>query len=365
MPRPELTIAQILAWADAYYERTGKWPNVKCGRVLEPADEKWTNIDQALRVGLRGLNPGQSLARLLAKRRGKRNRRALPSYSHRQILAWADAFHARHGRWPRCGDGSIADAPGETWYAVDTALRNGQRGLPGGHSLARLLSAKRGISNRGNLPRLSHKQILSWADSYRKRNGTWPLARNEAVVESPQDSWHGINQALYLGRRGLRQGSSLPRLLARYRGVTRHVRRPPLHERQILAWADAYNDRTTKWPNSKSGAIPESPGESWRKIEKALRCGTRGLPGNITLAKLLAKRRGARYHLALPPLTEEKILRWARAYKRQTGRWPNRDSGPIPNSRGESWGGIRHALNHARRSLKRRTTLKELLESRG
>ena len=33
--RPRLTIAQVLAWADAHYARTGKWPTIKSGAVAE------------------------------------------------------------------------------------------------------------------------------------------------------------------------------------------------------------------------------------------------------------------------------------------------------------------------------------------
>jgi hypothetical protein len=55
MRQTELTIEQILAWADAYYQRTGHWPDKKSGKVWEPPDEKWVNIDTALRMGLRGL----------------------------------------------------------------------------------------------------------------------------------------------------------------------------------------------------------------------------------------------------------------------------------------------------------------------
>src|SRR5262245_43247875 len=91
MRRPELTEKQILAWADAHYQRKGRWPDLNSGRVWEPADEKWGNIDQALRMGHRGLRRGQSLAKLLARLRGKRNRKQLPKYTTARILAWADA----------------------------------------------------------------------------------------------------------------------------------------------------------------------------------------------------------------------------------------------------------------------------------
>ena len=65
-----------------------------------------------------------------------------------QILAWADAHHARAGAWPTERSGPVAVAPGETWRAIDNALRRGHRGLPGYSTLARLLAQHR----RGSRP---------------------------------------------------------------------------------------------------------------------------------------------------------------------------------------------------------------------
>src|SRR3954467_13556960 len=87
--RPELSIPQVLAWADAHYKRFGKWPNLNCGPVQDE-DETWRRIDSALRIGLRGLRGGISLARLLTECRGVRNQGALPPLSVQQILKWAD-----------------------------------------------------------------------------------------------------------------------------------------------------------------------------------------------------------------------------------------------------------------------------------
>ena len=66
-----------------------------------------------------------------------------------------------------------------------------------------------------------------------------------------------------------------------------------------------------------------------------------------------------------PELTEKQILAWARAYKRKHGRWPNRNSGPIQGTDGETWSGIRVALSHGRRGLRRGTTLTQLLANGG
>ena len=83
-----------------------------------------------------------------------------------RILAWADAHHGRTGKWPSQQTGPIDASPGETWIAVDTALRKGNRGLIGGSSLARLLAKKRGVRNRLAMPPLTIEQILVWADTH-------------------------------------------------------------------------------------------------------------------------------------------------------------------------------------------------------
>jgi hypothetical protein len=58
-------------------------------------------------------------------------------------LAWADAHHARTGRWPHRYSGLVLEAPGESWDRINGALREGHRGLPGGDSLAKLLDRHR------------------------------------------------------------------------------------------------------------------------------------------------------------------------------------------------------------------------------
>src|SRR6266852_3063717 len=145
--KPEFTIDQILAWADTYHAKAGRWPTAKSGRILDSLGEKWIHVDTALRKGHRGLPGGSSMARFLAERRGVRNLAALPPLRIRQILGWADAHHRRFNEWPTPFSGPVADAPGEIWSAVKAALANGRRGLRGGSSLAQLLANHRGVRN--------------------------------------------------------------------------------------------------------------------------------------------------------------------------------------------------------------------------
>src|SRR5438128_75407 len=142
--KPLLYVDQILQWADAWHARRGCWPRGDSGAIPESHGDNWSTVNVALRQGHRGLLRGSSLAQLLAERRGVRNRMRLPPFEVRQILAWADAHHRRTGDWPSRTSGSILEAPGETWMAVDMALHHGKRGLPGGSSLVLLLAQERG-----------------------------------------------------------------------------------------------------------------------------------------------------------------------------------------------------------------------------
>lgn len=128
--RRPLDVIEILRWADTYKVTTGCWPTKDSGGVVGTVGESWLGIDSSLRNGMRGLPGGSSLARLLEERRGVRNRKALPKLSDEQILAWADAHHARTGKWPNINSGPVVAAPGERPDLIDNALRAGQRGLP-------------------------------------------------------------------------------------------------------------------------------------------------------------------------------------------------------------------------------------------
>ena len=329
-PRLQLSEPQILAWADAEHARTGQWPHSDSGSIREQLGDNWRKIDTALRYGLRGLTGGSSLARLLAHHRGVRNLRDLPPFTIRQILSWSDGYRSRTGHWPTSESGPIAGAPGETWRAVDQALRAGIRGLARGSSLARLLAAHRHARNLHALPRLMLQRILTWADNHRRRTGSWPTSESGPVREAPGESWGAIDIALKRGRRGLPVASSLARLLAARRDVRHAKDLPRLSTSQVLAWAKAHRRRTGAWPSATSGPIPEAPGEMWGAVQAALLGGYRGLPAGLTLARLTGTRRSVPRGATRPRLTISRVLAWADAHHQRTGSWPRARSGPPP-----------------------------------
>jgi hypothetical protein len=209
----ELTVEQILAWADAHHERIAAWPIAESGPVLDAPGEKWANIDCALAQGLRGLPGGSSLAKLLAKHRGVRNRKQLPALTLELILGWADAHHHRTDRWPTRSSGPVFGAPGETWANIDQSLVKRLRQYPASTSLAKLLAEHRGVRNIQNLAKLSGEMIFTWAEAHRTRTGQWPTNKSGPIADAPGETWANVDQALAKGLRKLPGGSTLARTI--------------------------------------------------------------------------------------------------------------------------------------------------------
>jgi superfamily II DNA or RNA helicase len=366
MALSNLTVEQILTWVDLHRKKTGHWPTENSGEVLDAPGEVWRNIIRAIRDGRRGLPGRSSLAQLLAEERGVRNTKALPDITTDQILKWADIHHQKTGHWPTENSGDVLGASGEKWVNIQTALSQGRRGLPSGSSLAQVLAQERDVRNRRNLPELTIKQILKWADEHHNKTGKWPKVNSGNVLDAPGEKWQNIHSALYDGLRGLPSGSSLAQLLMEKRNVKNHLALPDLTIEQILQWADAHHQKSGMWPIKESGVVLDAHGEKWANIVGALSRGRRGLPGGSSLAQLLAEKRGVQNRLAIPNLTIEQILKWADMHHQKTSQWPNRESGDVQDEAGEKWANINAALSNGNRGLSGDSSLPKLLaEHRG
>src|SRR4051794_32304464 len=131
------------------------------------------------------------------------------------ILLWAQDHLQRTGEWPTVRCGRVLAAPEETWINIDTCLRQGHRGLPGGDSLPRLLVRLRGHRNLTYPPVLTEEDIAAWAQEHYGRTGDWPTQNSGPVEGHPGESWANINAALLEGRRGFPGGASLAKFLER------------------------------------------------------------------------------------------------------------------------------------------------------
>jgi hypothetical protein len=304
---PPLSLVGILKWADDHHRFTGSWPRTSSGPVRANLNESWRRIDRALRHGDRGLPGGDSLPRLLARERGARNHMALPSLSEEEILAWVKEHKARTGAWPNLHSGPISSAPGERWGAVETALREGGRGLPGGSSLGKLLARCLGARTKAGVPKLTVRLILRWADEHHARTGHWPHLGAGAVQAALGEHWKAIDTALRLGCRGLAGGSSLAMLLAQRRGARNRAKSPRLSPGKIRRWAEAYRARTGHWPTGEAGPVVEAPGETWKGVEMALFRGRTGLPGGRWPGRRSAIAPGGMSRELRRPLAEDEL----------------------------------------------------------
>ncbi|HYE30932.1 MAG TPA: hypothetical protein VEH27_05870 [Methylomirabilota bacterium] len=57
MNLPDLTVEQILAWADEHHQRTGTWPSPESG-AIPGTEETWYSVQVALVRARRGMRKG-------------------------------------------------------------------------------------------------------------------------------------------------------------------------------------------------------------------------------------------------------------------------------------------------------------------
>jgi hypothetical protein len=164
--------------------------------------------------------------------------------------------------------------------------------LAGGSSVAKLLAEQGWKVNSHSQRDLTFTRILRWADIHYEETGAWPHQRSGRVHHTRSEYWDRVDMALRKGVRGLPGRSSLARLLAANRGKRNSADLPALTVEQILRWADAHLERTGDWPRTRAGAIAGALGETWRRINCALKDGIRTLEGGSSLAGILATHRG-------------------------------------------------------------------------
>jgi hypothetical protein len=220
--------------------------------------------------------------------KSKRNTKRLPKLTEEQILQWAHEYFRRTGNWPTKTSGSIPGVRGETWMKIGACLDQGHRGLPRS-SLAQLL-AKHGYRRRPNArrPPLTIEKILEWADAYRRRTGKLPEPHSGRVIGARGETWMALDASLNQGHRELEGGSSLRKVLARYRGRKYRVKCPDVTEVQIAKWAKRHYRETGEWPLRRSGPVRGGlPDDTWLRLDAALSSGARSLPGGSSLPRLL------------------------------------------------------------------------------
>jgi hypothetical protein len=113
-----ITLAQILAWADAWHAQTGQWPTRESGAV-PGAGLTWGAVNEALKAGWRGLPGGDTLAKFLACQRGASGHWSLGDPAKK-----AEALRLRAEGWTLQ---AIGDRFGICKQAVSVTLRKATR----------------------------------------------------------------------------------------------------------------------------------------------------------------------------------------------------------------------------------------------
>lgn len=369
----------ILTAARAFYAQHGRIPTKYFNAPVPGlSDETWVGIDLALSKGLRGLAGGTSLSVLLAPMRkelGILRSSEKQTLSEKQVLAASIKYFRATGQFPnQKTTDSVPGMPGETWTILDTALRDGNRGLPGGSSLSILTKAARdkvGLVKKHEKGELTVKQILAAGSEYLSVNGKIPTVEtSDGVPGLPNETWIGINSALHRGLRGLPNGSSLSKVLRPLReklGIKNNNEKAPLSVAKIVTAARLfYREHGILPSQSTTDPVPGMKGENWSAINANLKQGGRGLPGSTSLSNVLA---GLRDELGIvsrkekPLLTEKQIIVAAKKYYKVTGRLPGaHNQDPVPGMPGEKWQNIQNALKKGLRGLPGGTSLARILE---
>ena len=296
---PPLTEEQILAWADAHRARTGDCPHCKTGPILEAPGEQWRNVDLAWKRG------GPWATRRLVALATPHGTALDPLGARRHTPLTIP--RSSPGPMPIRPEPEIGLIASRAWIprrAREKTRRQCERG-PGARIAADSLGGSLGQRdsspigrgfpcNGADLPPLTIPGILPLASTCpsRSNRAMAPMHAWTGSLEAPGEEWRNVDAALREGLRGLRAGPSLPRLLAQERGARNEKDLPPFRIPEILQWADAYHTRHGTWPTHQAGPIPEAPGETWIRVQKALYDGLRGLPGGSSLTRLLAQQRG-------------------------------------------------------------------------
>ena len=368
MNKHEVDEQLIFSWALEHKERVGAYPHANSGPIVtsdgSAAGLSWSHIALTMKNGDGGFPEGLSLRVFLES-----FHRVWAPLTRQQIHRWVASYRKKHKELPRWDSGSIeaADADGETWANLNSALAFGLRGLECAGSLDQFLHDAEKAKNS-----LSEELLLSWADEYRDRFGVYPRASAAEPIEGwGGRTWADVDKALKRGTDGLakrRPSDSLYDFLERHRKAGQLVpAKTMLTIKKIISYAGAHLAAHGALPSASSGKIPETFSETWADIDVALRNCGRGFAGDSSLDEFLVEYSDAVQAFCeqartnesvpalevpqpairkpkLPNLDLPTILDWLDAFRRANGSYPSALSGKVAGAEGRTWSGINRAL---------------------
>ncbi len=383
--RALLSEEQIREAAREYYARRGRLPTRHSREKLStyPATS-WSAVYNAGSVGSRGLTKGRTLSKILAPLREKKQ-----LLSESSIIEAAREYYASVGKLPTASSRErLSTYPDTNWGSVNSAGWVGSRGLTKGRTLSKILAPLReeignSLKRRKNGPYkqlLSESSIIEAAREYYASVGKLPTASSrERLSTYPEASWKSVNDAGYLGYRGLTKGRTLSTILAPLReeigsNPKRRKNGPYkelLSESSIIEAAREYYARRGKLPTADSREqLSTYPETTWNTVYAAGRRGHRGLTKGRTLSKILAPLReeignnlkGRENGPYKQLLSESSIIEAAREYYSRRGKLPTASSREkLSTYPATNWGSVNSAGRVGSRGLTSGRTLSTIL----
>jgi hypothetical protein len=135
-----------------------------------------------------------------------------------------------------------------------------------------------------------------------------------------------------------------------------------MDELMIFAWAQEHRERIGVYPHMASGAVVaddiSAAGVTWASIHVSLFNQLNDLPPSITLRAFIESN-----HRVFVPLSEKKIMAWAKTHKQKHDAWPSWRSGGIEHrdADGDTWANINSALCFGLRGLDGYQTLAQFI----
>lgn len=221
--------------------------------------------------------------------------------------------------------------------------------------------------------------ILTSAFLHKEQTGSWPHKGSGIITTGALKgkNWATVDHDIENGKIALQSDArSLSELLTPYKLIENltlddilfdepMLNQNTLHIEDILKAAQQYFDATCRWPNCNDFEIIRTgvlEGETWGRIDKALRDGLRGLPGGSSLSKLLIENGIGN------AMNANDVLEGAKLHHKTYGSWPSSsDTTPIKigKLKGKNWKAIDTAFHRGYFELPTGTTLSQFLRSHG
>jgi hypothetical protein len=261
-----------------------RWPDRHDG-AIPTLEGSWLAIDEALRVGVRGLPGGSSLAKERVALTGARRRQSL---TEENVKAAILAHHRATGAWPNDSTKGVIPGVGYTWSYVRAFIRNSGHGF---HGLVRELQGLSAEKTRLTLASVE-EAIAAFRTAH---DGRWPTCSTAGTVpildsERPTLTWSTLDTLLAVGTSGLpKVGAdgrqlSLARVVAGLRGVVPSSSPLTLTvvEEAMLEW----KRKEGTWPTAKTSGKAPIIDVTWKALNIYLQRGKRSLPGGLTLKRV-------------------------------------------------------------------------------